>query len=423
MRWTDVWGCALLVAVCGCGDSGPDPADETRPVEGLSSCSVSLDGYYYIAAALPFTGPLPVGESMEDAVLQALDEINEAGGIDGRPVGLVTCDSMCDAATARGALTELAGALEISGVVGAACSGATIPASEIAITEGIVMISPSATSPAITGIADDGWLNRTAPSDALQGRIVSAIAQREGLSNVFVINRDDPYGNGLREVFTADFTAGGGTTDFFTYDEETPGFADAAVSAAVAAAPDAVFMISFTTDGAAIAQTMVTDGFDPGRLLFPDGLRDVSFIETVADDAFLEGALGTIPASPTGTDFNTFLDRYRTNYGEDPGPFAANSYDAAYLLAIAMALSDDPEDRVQVRDNLQRTSSGTEVHPQEWAQVLASLDAGMVNYQGASGPVDLDANGDPQSNVEEWTITAGMLETVGCWTPDATACP
>lgn len=414
----------LSLSACDGGTAGSDGGTtaETRTVTGLGMCSVALPGYYYVGAALPITGPLPVGEGMEQAILTALTNINANGGIDGHPVGLVTCDSACDGTAAQAALTELANTSLVSGVVGCGCSGATIPASEIAIAQGIVMVSPSATSPAITDIADDGWLNRTVPSDALQGKIMAAIANREGLTDVFVINRDDPYGNGLRGVFIENFTFLGGTADFITYDEEAPGFADTVIAAAEADAPGGVFMISFTTDGAAIAQTAVSRSYDPGIWMFPDGLRDTSFIEAVGNDAFLEGARGTIPASPTGANFATFTTRYRELYAEDPGPFGANAYDAAMLIAMAMALGD-PENRTAVRDNLRNTSTGAVVNPEQWDAFLAARSAGTVNYEGASGPVDLDENGEPVSNVEEWTIRSGAIETAGCWQPDATPCP
>ncbi len=417
-----VW--VALLWACDGGGSGTDGGtpDETRMVTGLSMCSVALPGYYYLGASLPVTGPLPVGEGMEQAIVTALRNINANGGIDGRSVGLVSCNSACDGTRAVAALTELANASPISGVVGCACSGETIPASAVAIAEGIVMVSPSSTSPAITDLDDQGWVNRTAPSDALQGKIMAAIAEREGLTNVFVLNRDDPYGNGLRAVFIESLELLGGSADFLAYDGEAPGFADAAITAAAAGSPDGVFMISFTTDGAALAQTAISRAFDPGAWMFPDGLRDASFVEAVGDDAFLEGALGTIPASPTGANFATFTARYMELWAEEPGPFGANAYDAAMLIAIAMALGD-PEDRTSVRDNLRNTSTGTVVNPEQWDVFLGAASAGMVNYEGAAGPVDLDEFGDPVSSVEEWTIRAGAIETVGCWTPDATPCP
>lgn len=425
-RW--LWAAALiasLAAGCDDGDGGDSDggAPTTREVTGLSACSVALPGYYYIGAAVPITGPLPVGESMEQAVLQALTNINANGGVDGRPVGLVTCDSACDATTATAALRELAGIDLVSGVIGPACSGATIPASAVAISEGITIVSPSATSPAITDLADDGWVNRTVPSDSLQGKIMAAIADREGLTNVFVANRDDPYGNGLRSAFIENFELLGGSATFEAYDPDAPALADAVIVAGEAAAPDGVFLIAFTTDGAAILQTAISRGFDPGPWMFPDGLRDPSFITSVGNDGFLEGQFGTIPASPTGADFMAFLTRYQELYAEAPGPFGANAYDAAMLLAIAMALSSDPEDRTQVRDNLGNTSTGAVVGPEQWDVFVGAMAAGMVNYEGAAGAVDLDENGEPVSDVEEWTITSGSFETVGCWTPDATPCP
>jgi len=119
----------------------------------------------------------------------------------------------------------------------------------------------------------------------------------------------------------------------------------------------------------------------------------------------------------------TFAARYRELYGEAPGPFGGNAYDAAMILAMAMAMAPDPEDRVAVRDNVANVSAGDVVNVESWSDFLAVRAAGTVNYEGAAGSMDLDEFGEPSSDVEEWTITSGSFESVGCWTPDASPCP
>jgi ABC-type branched-subunit amino acid transport system substrate-binding protein len=403
------------------------PDGDAREVEGLTSCDVVEPGHYYIAALTTFTGPAILGESHERALLQALDDINANGGVDGRSVGLITCDSACDASTAQAAANEVLGATPpVSGILGPLCSGATVPVVEnVLTTNGIPTISPSASTPSLTDVEDDGWFFRTLPSDALQGVIINAIAQREGLQKVFVINRDDAYGNGLREVFLGEFDAAGGTSDFIAFDDESPDFAATAIQAAQAFEPEAVFIVGFPNDAAAIMQTAINESFDPAMgWLGPDGLRNDDFIANVGNDAYLEGMRGTIPASPTGPQFQTFADRYRELYGEDPGAFAVNIYDGAYLLAMAMELAEDPENRAQVQSELASSlDEGTDIGPESWAELQTAVeDASTVDYVGASGPVDFDENGDVVSNLEEWRITNGAFETVNCWTPEAELC-
>jgi ABC-type branched-subunit amino acid transport system substrate-binding protein len=416
---------ALGILAIGCGGNGDggDTGGETRAVQGLDKCSVQIEGYYYLGAMLPYEGPWPVGMSNQNAIVQAVQEINEGGGVKDKPLGLVACNTKGDPTEGEQVLNEIVNATPtISAIVGAYRSAVTVPTSSTAIEEGIVMMSPGSTSPAITELEDDDWINRTAPSDGLQGLIASAIAQREGLSNVYVINIDDPYGNGLRRVFSEEFEAAGGTADFSNYDPSSSGYADTMVSDAMGANPDGVFLIGFFTDGASIVKTAINQGLNPDKWIFPDGLKGQEFIDNVSNDSYLNGSLGTVPASPTGPDYDAFQAKYNELWGMAPGAFNANSYDAVYLLAAAMELSEDPENRVQVRDNIPNTTMGSEVHPQEWSQATELAADGQLNYEGASGAVDINDKGDVVSDIEEWTVRDGMVETIGCWTPEAQPC-
>jgi branched-chain amino acid transport system substrate-binding protein len=427
----------LCIAAVGCSDDngndvgndgGPEPtecdATAVRQVTGLSICAVKQEGHYYVTTLFPLTGSLgSFGATFEQAVFLALTEINDAGGIDGKCLGMLVCDTATDPTTAGEAMAEIGAASPVGAVIGPAASGSALVAYVEAAAAGKVMITPSGTSPVLTDLDDDGYLFRTAVSDAFQGKIASEIAQREGFDKVFVINRDDAYGNGLRGVFIAEFTASGGQADYVTYDEAAAGFERTVIDAAVAYAPDAVFLVSFVDDGAAILQTASIDGWTDPKWILPDGPKDAETILKVGSDAFLEGVLGTSPAAPTGADFNAFASAFEAAWGEPPTVFNANSYDAMYLVAIAMALSADPDVGSQIRDSLADTQAGTMIHPGEWDKVLENLAAGEMDYAGASGPLDFDANGDVLSNIEEWTITGGQIVTVGCWTPEGNACP
>ena len=170
----------VLVAVAagaGCESDAAGPS-AGRPVTGLVRCSVRLPGHLYIGLALPFTGSLAAkARSREFAVMQALTEINAGGGIRGDSLGLVSCDTRKEPATAAEVVDELAGASPLTGIVGPATSSCTIGAAQRARAGGIVMISPSATSPAITTLDDDGYVFRTAMSDDVQGLILARIAK------------------------------------------------------------------------------------------------------------------------------------------------------------------------------------------------------------------------------------------------------
>ena len=458
-RWRTVrttlgFACLALWVAAGCGpESSGGDGEHVRTLRGLTRCSVRLPGYYYIGVTLPFTGSLAAkARSRELATMLALDEINAAGGVgpERRTIGLVSCDTKKEPAVAAAAVEELAQAapVRISAIVGPATSSCTLAAAKTARSGRIAIVSPSATSAAITALDAElapapDFVYRTATSDAFQGKILAAIAKREGHRDVLVIHRDDDYGRGLRDEFRGCFTDALCYPDALApseedapatalgYDEASIGYdeatldADALAREAMAAEPDAVLLISYVADGAAILKAASNLGWKPAWLL-SDGVKDPDLIREVGVPGWLDGTIGTTPSYLEGGDYDTFVASYRSAWGktEQPLNFSANAYDAAYLIAIAMALSGDPEDGAAVEAQLRATAGGTEVHPQEWTLVRRQLDAGAqkLNYEGASGPVDFPSAGDVHGNVEEWGIHAGEIVSQGCWTQEIAPC-
>ncbi len=419
----------ICLGAAGCGtDDGSEGAGLRTPT-GLEKCTVKLDGYHYIGYALK--GTSEKAGLVKKAVLLALTEINEAGGINGRPIGLVECDTQGDETAAQDAIAELGGVVPMSGIVGTGASGTMVAAFDEAVAAKKVLISPAATSPQITDLDDDGYACRTAVSDSFQGNILARIAIREGFKRIFIINLDNAWGNGLRDVFTTEFNrlweedgADGVEVSGESYVDAATFDADALVTAGMDYAPDAVLLITFADTGAAVVKTATNEGWAPAWLL-TDGVKSPNLLEKVGGPEALEGALGTAPAPPIGPLYEAFDAAFQDAWAEAPFTFAATGYDATYLLAIAMAFADDPDSGEQVRDNLVKTSGGSaEILPGGWSDFLEALDAGTaVDYRGASGEVDLDANGDVTGNIEEWAVREGEFVTEGCWTPEGTACP
>ena len=414
---------ALLLILVSCdGAQAEGQPGEIRPVTGLSKCTVVVEGYHYLSVALPFTGSLAQkATSREQAVRLALDEINAAGGIGGRAIGLVTCDTRKEASVAAQVVRELGEVAPGPAVIGPATSSCTLAAAPEAIAARLVLISPSATSPEITALEDEGFVSRTAMSDAFQGVALAHLARDEGMTRVHVVYRDDAYGQGLKDVFVGEFEGLGGQTEALGYDEVHYD-ADAVAAAIDAITPDAVLLISFVDDGAAIVKAVLNAGTETAWLL-TDGTKDPGLLEKIGDPSALEGALGTIPSVPEGDTYARFAEAYARDWGTEPLGFSANAYDAAWLIATAMALASDPDDGAEVRDKLTATSAGAEVVVGDWGAVLERLPEGQVDLQGASGPVDLDANGDVLTRVEVWQVQGGVIATVGCRQPSGEVCP
>jgi len=421
-RTTRLLGIAGIFALlAGCGsDGGEDVTD--RQISGLSSCSVELEGYYYLGELMHFTGELEAkAQARHQALTLAINQINAAGGVQGKSLGLVRCDTGTDPATAQAAMSELAAASPLPAVIGPGPSASVLTAAPEATAAGKVMVSFSGTSPEITGLQDSGLVFRTCASDAIQGFVAASIAEREGIERVFIINRDDAYGNGLREVFTSHFTTAGGATDYAAYPTQGDYGEAAIIQSAMAFNPDAIFLVSFVDDGATFVNAAIAGGLESSvRWIISDGPKSQSFIDQLSDAAYLDNCLGTSPAAPKGRDYENFFFAFQEAYSGEPNNFAANIYDAAYLLAIAMQQSSDPDDPAQIKNALAQLNSGTEVGAGDWEAVLQAQ--GTVDYQGASGPVDFDANGDVVSDIEEWTVRSGRILSIGCFTPEGQTC-
>ena len=100
----------------------------------------------------------------------------------------------------------------VAAIMGADCSGVTTAiANNVAVPNGVVMVSPSATSPALSTIEDNGYFFRTAPSDARQGEVLAEIVNEKGITDVAVTYTNNDYGKGFADAFAAAFEALGGT--------------------------------------------------------------------------------------------------------------------------------------------------------------------------------------------------------------------
>ncbi len=162
---------------------------------------LSLPAYADINIALvgPITGQdAPTGEQMQRGAEAAVAAINEAGGVLGEKLNLIIKDDVCDPRQAVAIANELGGE-DITAVIGNMCSGAAIPSSKVYNEEGIVMISPSATSPLLT---DQGFDNvfRTCGRDDQQGDLVGAyIAKTYAGKHIAIVQDKTAYGQGIAD--------------------------------------------------------------------------------------------------------------------------------------------------------------------------------------------------------------------------------
>ena len=366
-----------------------------------------------IGVILGFTGPIEsLTPNMAAGAELAMAEVNAAGGIlDGSNVVSVRADSTCiDSAAAQAAAERLITADGVAGIMGADCSGVTTSIlSNVALPNGMVMISPSATSPALSLVEDNGLFFRTAPSDARQGVVMSEVLMDRGITEVAVTYTNNDYGLGLADSFAAAFAEMGGTVTLVAAHED--GRADySAEVGALASAGGAALVVAGYVDqgGSGIIQAALDSGaFD--TFVFPDGMVSQALVDNFGDQ--IDGSFGQHPG--TDSDGAALFQGMAAEAGFDgTSPFAAESYDAAALMMMAMAAagSSNPGDYAGHIMDL-ANAPGEVIQPGELARAREIIAAGgEVDYEGATA-VELIGPGESAGNYREIEIQGGEIVT------------
>jgi branched-chain amino acid transport system substrate-binding protein len=361
-----------------------------------------------------FTGPIEtLTPSMAAAAENAIAEVNASGLLlDGSTVTALRADSTCgDAAVATAAAEKLITADKVAGIIGGDCSGVTgAVLQNVARPNGIVMISPSATSPALTTAEDDGLFFRTAPSDAREGEIAAQIMMEKGVKSIAMTYTNNDYGKGLSDAIAASFTAAGGKVTINAAHEDGKADYSAEVAALAAAGGDILVVAGYLDQG---GLGIIKSSLDAGAFTtfeLPGGMIGDSLAPNVG--AGLNGSYGQVP----GTDAPgmAILGETGKTAGFDVNsPYTPESYDAAALIMLAMqaaksSASADYKGKVLEVAN----APGEKIMPGELAKGLQILkDGGDIDYVGASN-VELIGPGESAGNYREIEVKDGKIETV-----------
>ena len=381
-----------------------------------------------IGTLLDYTGALAeFGPAHRNAIDLAIEGINAAARVvfGGPIIALVHEDSATSPSVGVDRARKLVAIDRVVGVIGSLASGVTVPVAEaVTVPARIPQISPASTSPLLSVLPDQDFLFRTTSSDALQGVVAAQLAAGELVpgyrartaATIFVNN---PYGQGLSEAFARAFEARGGRVlaQVPHPGEVQPTYA-ALLERALAGKPDILVAVSYPGH-ATVFLAESRDLFRFTKWQFVDGTKSELLIRAIgARD--LEGSLGTAPGSdPQWPGFQRFEQLYQQRFGARPPlPFMDSAYDAAAIfgLAVAKAMHDGvPVTGRAVRDRLRvvANSPGVQVGPGDFQRALELIRQGQdIDYQGAAGPADFDANGDVLKAVEIWRYQGGTMQQV-----------
>lgn len=360
-----------------------------------------------------FTGPIEsLAPTANEAVRMAAQEVSDSGlFLGGSTVTVVNGDSTCTDAAAATASAEGLVNEGVAGIVGSDCSGTTVAAlANVAVPNGIGMISPSSTSPALSTAEDNGLFFRTAPSDSRGGEIMSDILIDRGITDVALTYTNNDYGKGFADSFTTAYTAAGGTVSITAPHEDGKSDYSAEVASLAQAGSEVLLVVGYIDQGgrSIIQNALDTGAFDTFAL--SDAMVGPPIVEAIGEG--LATSFGQYPGSDSqGAElFATMF----TEAGHDPGvSFTAEAYDAAALMLLAMQAAGSPASAdwtARVTDVA--NAPGEPILPGELARALELIAAGTdIDYEGATA-VELVEPGESAGSYREVEFTDGEVVTV-----------
>ncbi len=385
-------GAAGIAGLAGCS-GGEDDTGNGTTTEETRTLKLGL--------LLPETGDLgPLGKPMINAGRLAVNFVNDAD------IPFEVDERTVDTQTQQSAGISGANTLVNAGypaVIGPASSGINIPVSkQVFIPNEIVGISPSSTALSVTGLDDDDYIYRTAPSDALQGQVLGQIAAEQlGAETASTMYVNNDYGQQLSEAFVGAFEEEGGTVQTQVSFEKQQSSYTSRIQQAVGDDPDTMIVIGYPASGVQLFQDYF-DGYDPDRdILVTDGMKDSTLPSQVGEDMTNVGGSSPLAAGPAK---EAFTSAFQDEFDAEPGVFTSQTFDAAAVAMLANAKAGE-NDGTAIRDELRNVANpgGTEVTPANLAEGIEMAANGEeIQYAGASSSVEFDDAGDMKAVTYEY---------------------
>ncbi len=360
-----------------------------------------------------FTGPIEsLTGSMAAASEAAIAEVNASGlFLDGSTVTAIRGDDTCiDAAAATAVAERLVTSDKVSGILGGDCSGVTgAMLSNVAVPNGVAMISPSATSPALSTAEDAGLFFRTAPSDAREGEIAADIMIERGFKTAALTYSNSDYGKGLAEAIQTAYEAKGGKITISASHEDGKADYSAEVAALASAGGDILIVAGYLDQGGAgiIRASIDTGAFTVYEL--PGGMIGDNLTKNIPEG--LNGSFGQVPGNDS-PGLKT-LGEMSGGAFDVNSPYTPESYDAAALMLLAMQAAKSTKSADYAPKIMDLANApGEQIFPGELAKALQIIkDGGDIDYQGGSA-VELTGPGESAGNYREIEVKDNVITTV-----------
>jgi branched-chain amino acid transport system substrate-binding protein len=400
------------------GDAGDTPDTTTKTVTGPLT----------VGFLLPATGSLADQAAVwEMGVQLAQTEINNAGGLMGRPLTLDIQDTRFDSPTAVAEAQALLDGSHASVLLTADGTSPVIAVLQATLPKAAILMASTASGDELVDLDTTDSVFRTVASVSLIGGGIAKAALDKGATTMAILQGNNPYTLGCASAAAAYFTQGGGTiTSRVTFPyAPNPTYDYAAdLATASAGAPDVIYLVPHPAVGISFlkAWTATGAGKFAGQWYLNETLR-TDAIPTNVGVAATTGMRGIVPAgNPSGNAamVTAFDAVYGTASGSPTIPRVAENYDAVYLMALAIAQAGTSTDVDAIRLALRSVANppGVVVGPGEFAKAIDLIKAGTeINYEGASGTVDLDEKGNVTPDLAEWELESGSFTVLRTLTP------
>lgn len=353
-----------------------------------------------VGSAGGITGPIAeiIADVFEGRNLAA-KHVNDQGGLlKGDTMVLVAGDGACNPTAGVDAGTKLVNVDQVVAIVGGSCSGETLAMTQsVTIPAGVVSVSDSATSPAITSLADNDLVFRVAPSDAYQGVALAELVLKSGVTKVALTYANDDYNSGLGKVFEAAFKEKGGTITATQVHEPDKASYRAEVATLGGSGAEALVLFAYYgSSGITITRNALESGAF-SKFFGADGMVNEELIRQIGGENLKDAVYTTAGADDSTAAWKAYMDAATAAGLRNPaGPFVANGYDATFLIALAIEKAG-AADRSKISAALREVANapGEIILPGEWAKAKQLIAEGKdINYVGASGDIEFDENGD-----------------------------
>ena len=361
------------------------------------------------------TGPIAgFAPGMVTAGNTAIDNINAQGGIlGGQKLVSVLADTACTGDLGGPAGDRMVNTENVTAIFGAYCSGPTIAAANTAAIPGnVVMLSPSATAPAVSELADNDLVFRNVVPDSVQGVKGAELLLSKGIKSVAITYVNNDYGKGLAEAFSTAYTAAGGTVAVSVAHED--GKADYRPELGQLEASGATALVIYGYENAA-GGTILDQANESGTFTQYFGGDGMAGDALVASRKNIDGMILTKAAAAGGPAYEAYSVLITAAGVAPDSTYASNSYDDVFALALAIE-KNGSADRAGLSAALREVTSapGEVILPGEWSKAVELIKAGTdIDYKGASGDMEFDAVGDVPGQIEWFVIEGGAVKSQG----------